>query len=171
MKYYFVSMRLLRRIALALAGVVIATLVTSRGALADGGQQLGTTHVFIRSGQVNADFTQVTLPLFRGTSHGQTVYYVITDSSDTADAATRQVNYAPKLANAKGTAAVQIVTVVNGVVDFPATVDFSPSQMLIPGPTGFPPALASPGAVGEPGYSPLIQMPNGVVLNAPQIAH
>src|SRR5215472_9706554 len=92
MKYYFVSMRLLRRIALALAGIVIATFATSRGALADGGQQLGTTHVFIRSGQVNADFTQVTLPLFRGTSHGQTVYYVITDSSDTADAATRQVN-------------------------------------------------------------------------------
>ena len=146
-------------------------LLTSIAAIADGGQHFGTTHFFIRSAQVNADFTQVTLPLFRGTSHGQTVYYVITDSSDRNDAATRGVNYAPKLANARGTAAVQIATVVNGVVDFPATVDFSPSPVLVPGPTGFPPASAQPGAVGEPGYSPLIQMPDGTVLNAPQIAH
>src|SRR5215472_7355517 len=145
-------------------------LLTSIAAIADGGQHFGTTHFFIRSAQVNADFTQVTLPLFRGTSHGQTVYYVITDSSDRNDAATRGVNYAPKLANARGTAAVQIATVVNGVVDFPATVDFSPSPVLVPGPTGFPPALAQPGAVGEKGYTPLIQMPNGTVLNAPQIA-
>src|SRR6516165_4428141 len=168
MKYQIVTMRSRRRIALALAGVAIATLVIPRGALADGGQHFGTTHVFIRSAQVNADFTQVTLPLFRGTSHGQTVYFVITDSSDRADAAVRQVNYAPKLANAKGTPAVQIVTVANGIVDFPATVDFSPRRLLTPGPTGFPPASAQPGAVGEQGYSPLIQMPDGTVLNAPQ---
>ena len=161
---------MLTRILSLLTTLFLPVLLTSAAAMADEGQQLGTTHFFIRSAQVNADFTQVTLPLFRGTSQGQTVYYVITDSSDRSDAATRGVNYAPKLGNAKGTAAVQIVTVVNGVVDFPATVDFSPSQMLIPGPTGFPPALASPGAVGEPGYSPLIQMPDGTVLNAPQIA-
>lgn len=153
-----------------LTALFLTSLFTSIAAVADGGQHIGTTHFFIPSAQVNADFTQVTLPLFRGTSHGQTVYYVITDSSDRSDAATRRVNYAPKLANAKGTAAVQIVTVVNGVVDFPATVDFSPSPVLVPGPTGFPPSLAQPGAVGEPGYSPLIQMPDGTVLNAPQIA-
>ena len=161
---------MLNRILSPLTPLFLLAVLTSTAAMADEGQHLGTTHFFIRSAQVNADFTQVTLPLFRGTSHGQTVYYVITDSSDRSDAATRGVNYAPKLANAKGTAAVQIVTVVNGVVDFPATVDFSPNRTLIPGPTGFPPALASPGAVGEPGYSPLIQMPDGTVLNAPQIA-
>src|SRR5262249_23565651 len=33
-----------------------------------------------------------------------------------------------------------------------------------------PPVFAQPGAVGEQGYSPLIQLPNGIVLNAPQIA-
>src|SRR5215813_11552074 len=161
---------MLNRILSPLTPLFLPALLTSTAAMADEGQHLGTTHFFIRSAQVNTDFTQVTLPLFRGTSHGQTVYYVITDSSDRSDAATRGVNYAPKLANAKGTAAVQIVTMVNGVVDFPTTVDFSPNRTLIPGPTGFPPALASPGAVGEPGYSPLIQMPDGTVLNAPQIA-
>jgi len=34
----------------------------------------------------------------------------------------------------------------------------------------FPPATFRPGARGEAGYSPLAQLPNGTVLNAPQIA-
>ena len=134
------------------------------------GQSFGTHILFIRSVKENANFTQVTLPLFRGTSHGQTVWHVITDSSDRADAAVRGVNFAPKLANAKGTAAVQRVLIVNGEIVFPATVDFSPNRVIVPGPTGFPPVVALPGAVGEPGYSPLIEMPDGTVLNAPQIA-
>src|SRR5215813_9270648 len=161
---------MLARVLSFLTALFVTTLLTSTPAIADGGQHFGTTHFFIRDAQVNANFTQVTLPLFRGTSHGETVHYVITDSSDRDDAAVRGVNYAPKLANGKGTAAVQIVTVVNGIVDFPTTVDFGPSRMLVPGPTGFPPANAQPGAVGEVGYSPLIQMPDGTVLNAPQIA-
>jgi hypothetical protein len=161
---------MLVRVLSFLTALFFTALLTSTAAIADGGQHFGASHFFISSAQVNSNLTQVTLRLFRGTSHGQTVYYVITDSSDRNDATNRGVNYAPKLANAKGTAAVQIVTVVNGVVDFPATVDFSPSSVLVPGPTGFPPTNAQPGAVGEVGYSPLIQMPDGTVLNAPQIA-
>ncbi len=38
-----------------------------------------------------------------------------------------------------------------------------------PSPTGFPPKEAKPGAIGEALYSPLIKLPNGVVLNNPQI--
>src|SRR5262245_30080138 len=135
------------RVALLLGGLAIAALMMTRLTLADGGQKFGTTHLFIRNAQLNADFTQATLPLFRGTSHGQTVYFVVTDSSDRADAAVRQVNYAPKLANAKGTPAVQVVTLVNGIVDFPATVDFSPHSVLTGAPAGFPPVLAHPVAV------------------------
>ena len=37
--------------------------------------------------------------------------------------------------------------------------------------TGFPPAQAEPGAVGEPGYSPLIQMPDGTIRNATHVAN
>jgi hypothetical protein len=59
----------------------------------------------------------------------------------------------------------------NGVVDFPATVDFSPSRVLRAGPTGFPPAEASPPSVGKPGYTPLIKLPGGIVINAPQVAN
>src|SRR5262245_44015722 len=133
--------------------------------LASGGHTL-----FIQSAVQNPNGT-ATLPLQRGTSHGQTVYYVMTDSSDGNFSQRFGLNRSQKLANAAGSGGVQKVTVVNGVVDFPATVDFSPVRQLTPGPQGFPPASAQPGAVGETGYSPLIQMPNGIIVNAPHIAN
>jgi hypothetical protein len=133
-------------------------------ALADG------RTLFVKSAVENADGT-ATLPLFRGTSQGRTVWYVILDSSDGNDADRLRVNRASKLANAAGTSAVQKVSVVNGVIDFPKTVDFRPQRVVVPGPSGFPPAVAEPGAVGEFGYSPLIQMPDGTIRNAPHIAN
>jgi hypothetical protein len=76
------------------------------------------------------------------------------------------------LSVARGTTAVQKVKVINGVIDFPASVDFSPNRVVTPDHvTGFPPLAASPGAVGEWGYSPLIEMPDGTVRNAPQVAN
>lgn len=110
-----------------------------------------------------------TLPLFRGASQGRTVYYVVTESSDKEDARARGVNFAPKLANAAGTGAVQLGTVVDGEIVFPATVDFAPQRVVEPGPTGFPPNRAEPGSVGEAGYSPLIRLPDGTILNAPHV--
>ena len=149
------------------SGAVILTLGVSASRLlhASGGQTL-----FIQSAVQNANGT-VTLPLYLGTSHGQTVYYVMTDSSDGNFSQQFGLNRAQKLANATGTNGVQKVTIANGVVDFPATVDFSPVRQVTPGPQGFPPAAAQPGAVGEAGYSPLIQLPSGVIVNAPHIAN
>jgi hypothetical protein len=125
----------------------------------------------------NAGPTIVTYPLYHGTSQGRDVRYVITDASVRSVAETLGVNYTPKLARASGTAAVQNSSSQIGSgngIDFPASVDFSPTHVIIPGPTGFPPAKAQPGAVGEPGYSPLVQVvfrDKTVVLNAPQIAN
>src|SRR5271156_2053549 len=49
----------------------------------------------------------VTLPLYRGaTRDGRTTWYIVTESSDNADAARRGVNYSNKMLNALGTAAV-----------------------------------------------------------------
>src|SRR5215813_8287851 len=62
--------------------------------------------LFITSAVENPDGT-ATFPLHRGTSHGQNVFYVILDASDGNVAQTLGVNTAPKLANARGTAAVQ----------------------------------------------------------------
>jgi hypothetical protein len=125
----------------------------------------------------NAGPTTVTYPLYHGTSQGRDVSYVITDASNLSVAQALGVNYTPKLAQAAGTAAVENSTSQVGSgngIDFPASVDFSPTHVLIPSATGFPPAAAQPGAVGEPGYSPLVQVvfrDKTVVLDAPQIAN
>ena len=130
----------------------------------------GDRRLFVRSAVENPDGT-ATLPLYRGTSRGRTVWYILLDSSDGEDADKLGINRASKLAHTRGTTAVQKVSVVNGVIDFPKTVDFTPQRIVVPGPTGFPPAEAEPGAVGEPGYSPLIQMPNGTIRNATHVAN
>jgi hypothetical protein len=125
----------------------------------------------------NAGPTIVTYPLYHGTSQGRGVKYVITDASNLSVARALGVNYVPKLAQAAGTAAVENSTSEVGSgngIDFPASVDFSPTHVIVAGPTGFPPAAAQPGAVGEPGYSPLVQIVfrgKTVVLNASQIAN
>lgn len=128
--------------------------------------------VLLRSASINDAATTVTLPLFHGRAHGHPVAYIITESSRRADAARRGVNYSPKLANAAGTAAVQQVQYDSqGRLVFPASVDFAPERHVAPGPDGFPPSVAEPGAIGESGYTPLIQLPNGTILNAPHLAN
>jgi len=157
-------MKLRKSITVGAVAITIAISTTQLG-LASGGHTL-----FIRSAVENPNGT-ATLPLHRGTSRGQTVYYVMTDASDGNFAQQFGINRSEKLANAANTGAVQKVTVRNGVVDFPATVDFTPVRQVTPGPQGFPPAAAQPGAVGEAGYSPLIQLPSGIIVNAPHIAN
>jgi len=112
----------------------------------------------------------VTFPLRLGTAAGHTVYYVVTDASTQTVAQNLGVNYTPKLANAAGTSAVQLSSSSDATsINVPGDVDFSPTHVLVPSATGFPPLAAAPGAVGNAGYSPLVQLPTGVVINAPQI--
>ena len=125
----------------------------------------------------NAGPTVVTFPRHYGWSGGHPVTYVITDASNFSVARALGVNYTPKLANSEGTAAVQIspsvISTGNGIT-FPSTVDFSPNRVLTPSAAGFPPAAAQAGAVGEPGYSPFVQVVfqgHTVVLDAPQVAN
>ncbi len=145
--------------------LVTAVLAYAGPAAADG------PTLFIRSAVENGDGT-VTLPLYRGTSHGKTVYYIVLDTSSGSLADALGVNRSQKLAVAPlDPRAVQRVTgsIQRGTVDFPASVDFSPAHFVAaPGP--FPPAAFQPGAVGDPGYSPLVQFPDGTVVNAPQLA-
>jgi len=119
-----------------------------------------------------------TLPLHAGTANGEKVWYVITDVSDADMAAELGVNHAPRLANAGMgcPACVASVTTSGDVlgaapVEFPGTIDFSPGRVLTPGPEGFPPVAAVPGAQAKPGYSDLVRIGDGtVVFNAPIIA-
>lgn len=158
---------------------ILATLAFVAALVVGIGQQntsvaAGGPTVFLRGANLNLTDSTVTLPLFKGrTPSGEKTYFIITDSSDQADAQARGVNFAPKLANALGTRAVQTVTgdFDNGL-KFAGTVDFSPERVVVPSsPNGFPPTTAIPGARGDDNYSPLITQGNGIVLNASQVAN
>ncbi|HET9701789.1 MAG TPA: hypothetical protein VFP70_12780 [Burkholderiales bacterium] len=134
--------------------------------------------LFIESAVEHPDNT-ATLPLYRAlTGDGREVWFVVLDAAEGKDAAALRVNQASKLNNARDSGAVMHATCANGSsrcgineLVFPASVDFSPERVVVPGPTGFPPAAAIPGSVGEPGYSPLVQLPNGNLINAPHVAN
>lgn len=152
----------------AVLGAAILALASVPVALADGGS--GT--LFVRSA-VEGPGNTAALPLRHGTSAGQIVYYVVLDTSNGNASDALGVNESQKLANARGTAAVQKVSLnADGTVNFPATVDFSPVHAVLrTAGSGFPPVQADPGSIGQAGYSPLIELPDGTIENAPQIGN
>lgn len=111
------------------------------------------------------------LPIVAGRAGGAAVWFVVTESSDSADAARRRVNWAPRLSMLRGTAFTQRGTITDGRLEVPAGVDFAPSRLVRPAPdSAFPPIEARPGSVARAGYSPLVELADGTVLNAPVIA-
>jgi len=170
-KFVKIALGLTTLIAIAIPASAVAIPASASTAGSSCGACPG--RLFITSAVEHPDGT-VTFPLHQGLSHGQPVYYVVTDASDGSAAAAMGLNTSQKLANAANTTGVEKVSVnPDGTIVFPATVNFSPTPgfALTPGPNGFPPAAASPPAVGDPGYSPLIQLPDGVVMNASQVAN
>src|SRR5579863_2765815 len=130
--------------------------------------------------KIDVEHETVTLPLHQGrTTDGRLTWYVVSESSDQADATQRGVNYSNKLLNAVGTPAVQKGQLGgDGELVFEGTVNFGLTYALVPGPNGFPPTQFAPGAEGDAKYSPLVQIvprpsaPKTVlVLNAPQVAN
>lgn len=169
-------------VAVAVSAVAGVALVAGCGSDDDPGEAAaaataGTTTAAAPEGRLLASVIAIddaagtaVLPVSKGVGPaGDDVYYVVTESSDEADAAARGVTYAPKLANALGTKAVQRVSVDGDTVTFPGTVDFAPERSVTPGPEGFPPDAVAPGSVGDARYSPLITTDGGIVLNASQV--
>src|SRR3954453_2565427 len=154
-----------RVLAAGVAAVALFGLVPSTASAKSG-------RTFLSSVHVNADHT-ATFPLRHGvTTDGRDLWFVIIDASNSDAAAKFGVNVSQKLQNVTGTTAVMPVTERNGTWVFPATVDFAPTRVVTGTPgTGFPPVEVHAGSVGEAGYSPLIQLPDGTILNAPQIAN
>ena len=145
---------------------------------------LPADHLTERSAlQVDLTRETVRLPLYPGTAHGKTVWFVLLDASDKGLADDLGVNYAPKLANAGigCPSCVETVTEASptpqqnrfgpAAINFQDAPDFSPTRVAVPGPQGFPLAKFQPGAVGGRHYSPFIRI-NGspVVYNAPIVA-
>jgi hypothetical protein len=153
---------------------VVAVAVTSAAVAGSGAAKAAApAHALLKSAiALDSSAETITLPLHKGlTASGATTWYVVIDSSSKADAATRGVNYAPRLANVLGTKAVQKATLKSGTVVFPATVNFAPKRVVVPSKTGFPPNKVAAGAVGDVGYSPLVTTDGHTVIDAPQVAN
>lgn len=141
-------------------------------------------HLTVESAiQVDLSRESVRLPLYKGRAHGETVWYVLLDASDSGIAHDLGVNYAAKLGNLaiNDPEAVQTVTLDSptpaenrfgqATVEFQGAPDFSPTRIAEPGPTGFPLRTFQPGAVARPGYSPFIRIEGSpTVYSAPIVA-
>lgn len=121
-----------------------------------------------------------TLPLHKGEANGETVWFVITDTSDANMASQLGINHSPKLANATRDcpACVQEVMTDDPVlgqapVQFQGVPDFSLTRTLTPAPkpTTFPPLSFTVGAQAGAGYSPYVRVDGtDIVFNAPIVA-
>ena len=133
----------------------------------------------LTAGVLDPRAATITLPLYKGrvSSTNQTVWYILTDTTDRENAAALGLNFSAKLvysavsSNAVRTATIQPDTTL--LFDA-GTVDFSPDRVVTPGPAPnfFPPTVAKAGSVGDANYSPLVRITNagGHIYNAPIIA-
>ncbi len=152
--------RLLALVALAALPIVI---------VAPSASASGDSGTFVPSATVSG--TTATFPVYQGrTTAGASFSYIVIEASTSSSADRFKVNKINKLANVGDGA--QRGRLDNGVLVVDAGVDFSPARVVAGTPgTGFPPVAAQPGSVGAPGYSPLVRLPDGSVINAPQIAN
>ncbi|MBA3627343.1 MAG: hypothetical protein H0W60_06365, partial [Chloroflexi bacterium] len=132
----------------------------------------------LRSGTVDRKDMTTTVPLYRGAAKdGTIVWYILTDTTDEANAEALGLNHSAKLAYANVGRAVRKAWIQeDGSLLFgKGAVDFSPQRSLTPGaaPDFFPPQSFQPGSVGDADYSPLIRIQNagGHIYNAPVIAY
>ncbi|MGI8747811.1 MAG: hypothetical protein ACR2J4_05605 [Deinococcus sp.] len=133
--------------------------------------------LLLRAGKVSADGKSVKLPLYHGQMRdGRKVWYILTDTTDEANANALGLNHSAKLAYGNtGRSARPARLERDGTLTFMrGTVNFAPKHAITPGaaPNFFPPKSFQPGAVGDQYYSPLISITNAVgqIYNAPIVA-
>ena len=133
----------------------------------------------LTAGVLDARAGTITLPLYKGKvlSTNQTVWYILTDTTDRDNAAALGLNFSAKLVySAVSQNAARTATLLRDLtlVFEAGTVDFSPDRVVTPapGPRPFPPSEAKAGSVGDARYSPLVRITNagGHIYNAPIMA-
>ena len=148
---------------------------------ADVQKELIGPYQLLKAGKLDLEANTIELPLYYGElTSGEAVWYIMTDTSDAANAAALGLNHAPKLHYADVGKGVRKGRVQRGEDGRPVLifaggrVDFSPEHSVTPGeaPNYFPPAALQPGAVGDSLYTPLVKITNagGHVYNAPTMA-
>jgi hypothetical protein len=124
---------------------------------------------FVPSATVRA--STATFPLRHGRTEGGARFdYVVIEASTSNTADRFGAGVVNKLRNAG--AGAQRGRFVGGSLVVESGVDFAPVHSVqgTPG-SGFPPVVATPGSVGAAGYSPLVRLPDGSVINAPHVAN
>lgn len=131
----------------------------------------------LKSGQIDLDAGTITLPLYKGkvrdgpTSY-HTVWYILTDTTDKANAEALGINHSPKLAYSEIGKAVRYAKLHHDaeLIFARGMVDFSPER-IVQG-SSFPPDEFQAGSVGDEHYSPLVLITNAGrhIYNAPIIA-
>ena len=131
----------------------------------------------LKSGTLNQEAGTITLPLYKGQlASGESVWYVLTDTTDQQNAEALGINFSSKLVYAdvgRGVrkASQQLINGKTVVVFESGKVDFAPVHSVTPGaaPNFFPPTAVQPGSVGDANYSPLAKVGN-YIYNAPMLA-
>jgi hypothetical protein len=134
--------------------------------------------LLMKQAQVDLEKGTAKLPLRKGRLRsGETVWFVITDTTDENLANLHGLVYSPKLAyGLTGKAAREATIDPDGTFVFNSgKVDFAPEHSVTPGagPNFFPPKAFQPGSVGDADYSPLVHVKNAakdVIFNAPMLA-
>jgi hypothetical protein len=131
----------------------------------------------LRSGNIDMNESTITLPLYQGHVRGsnETVWYILTDTTDKGNADALGLNWSPKLAYSAPGARVATL-LPNSTLEFHSgIVDFGPEHRVTSGTNSsnpFPPSETQPGSVGDSDYSPLVLVENsgGHIYNAPIVA-
>jgi hypothetical protein len=149
--------------------LIVGALVASIARTPAPATPLPRTNVVLASAtSVDLEANTVTLPLHKGTAKSATVWYILTDASDSAAASKLGLLFSPLIASAGPAIATASGTI--GHLTYPGTVDFSPTRVLTTDASGNPTA-AKAGSVGDAAYSPLVRIGSGsTVYNAPIVA-
>jgi len=133
--------------------------------------------LLMKSAVVDLEKGTATLPLLKGRlQSGETVWSILTDTTDENLSKLHGVPYSPKLAYAVTGKAVRKAHIVeDGTIVFDTgKVNFTPERQIAPGaaPDFFPPKQAKPGSIGDADYSPLVAIDNAksAVFNMPMVA-
>lgn len=149
---------------------LLTTTLALTGAIVSGPAAAGDPDVFVPSATV--DGLTATFPVHQAqTPDGAIAWFVVVEASTSGAAEDWDVEAVGKLRNV-GRAATMTGRLDRAVLQVAGTVDFSPDRVVQgTAGTGFPPTLAVPGSVADASYSPLVRLPDGAVLNAPQVAN
>ena len=129
---------------------------------------------FIRTARVHEDEGTITFPLYQGHNEsGETAWYILTDTTSREIADHLGLAFTAKLGYADQGKAVRTARFAkDGTFVFSkGKVDFTPVRTIRPGaaPNFFPPAMATPGSVGDADYTPIVKV-DGIYYNAPVLA-